>query len=382
VPPGGELDVFLHGDVFFDLVFTGLQAAPLPGTEILASGMGSLPGGIANLAVATARLGLRTALAAGFGDDVYGGWCRQVLAEEGVDLSRSVTVPQHTNVTVSLSLDGDRALITHGHDLPMGADALIGTPPPTRAVVTDLGGRRANQRWWRTAAASGALVFADIGWDPTGAWDESLLESLRLCHAFVPNSAEAMAYTRTATPLEALARIGEVVPLAVVTLGADGAIARDRDTGEEACAGGVPVRHIDPTGAGDVFMSALVYARLAHWPLQRALDFAVLCGALSVTQLGGSLASPGWGDVALWFDAVRGVRECELYERSPSLGERFAFLEGVIPAGPFADVRRAAGTFAAHSDLSEPYPHRPWHDVADAWRARRAPGRARPRRRW
>jgi hypothetical protein len=107
----------------------------------------------------------------------------------------------------------------------------------------------------------------------------------------------------------------------------------------------------------------------------------VLCGALSVTQFGGSLASPGWGDVALWFDAVRGIRECDLYERSPSLGERFSFLEDAIPAGPLADVRRAAGTFVTHSDLAERDPRRPWHDVTDLWRARRASVRRDPVRR-
>lgn len=374
LPPGGGFDVFLHGDVFFDLVFTGLDAPPRPGTEILTSGMGSLPGGIANLAVASARLGLSTALAAGFGDDVYGTWLREVLASEGVDLAGSITVPQHTNVTVSLSLDGDRAMVTHGHDLPVDADTLIGTPPPTRAVITDLGGHRGEQQWWRRAAGSGALVFADIGWDPSGAWDAALLEPLRLCHAFVPNNVEAMAYTRTTTPEAALARLADLVPLAVVTLGPDGAIALDRETGEEAHAAGVPVEAIDPTGAGDVFMSALVHARLQRWPLAEAADFAVLCSALSVTQFGGSLAAPGWGDIRLWFDAVRGARPCTRFPRSDGLAERFAFLDGVIPSGPLADVRRAEGTFAAHADFSERYPRRPWRDVAEAWRARRRSG--------
>ena len=55
---GAPFDVFMTGPLFFDLVFTGLPSAPEPGTEIFTEGMGSLPGGIANLAVATARLGL------------------------------------------------------------------------------------------------------------------------------------------------------------------------------------------------------------------------------------------------------------------------------------------------------------------------------------
>ena len=57
-----EVDVFVQGMVFLDIVFTGLRELPRPGTEVWADGMGSCPGGIANLAVAGSRLGLRTAL--------------------------------------------------------------------------------------------------------------------------------------------------------------------------------------------------------------------------------------------------------------------------------------------------------------------------------
>ncbi|HWG00403.1 MAG TPA: carbohydrate kinase family protein, partial [Trebonia sp.] len=69
------VDLFMHGTVFLDVVFTGLTSLPLRGTEIFASGMGSCPGGIANLAIAASRLGVRTSLSAAFGDDVYGDFC-------------------------------------------------------------------------------------------------------------------------------------------------------------------------------------------------------------------------------------------------------------------------------------------------------------------
>ena len=50
--------------------------------------MGSGPGGVANLAVACSRLGLKTSLAAAFGEDLYGDYCRQTLSiQEGVDLA-------------------------------------------------------------------------------------------------------------------------------------------------------------------------------------------------------------------------------------------------------------------------------------------------------
>ncbi|MEZ5201987.1 MAG: hypothetical protein R2742_12090 [Micropruina glycogenica] len=67
--------------------------------------------------------------------------------------------------------------------------------------------------------AGGALVFADVGCDGTGAWDLCMLDRLagrQLLHA---HDREAMAYTCTSTPEEALERLADLVPCAVVTLG-------------------------------------------------------------------------------------------------------------------------------------------------------------------
>ena len=94
------LDVFMQGTTFFDMVLTGLPSQPVPGTEIHAEGMGSCPGGIANLAIAASRLGLRTGLASTFGDDVYGDFLWRTLEQEGVDLARSQRVADwHSPVT-------------------------------------------------------------------------------------------------------------------------------------------------------------------------------------------------------------------------------------------------------------------------------------------
>lgn len=63
-----------------------------PGHRGLGRRHGFVAGGIANLAVALSRLGLHTGLIAGFGDDGYGQWCRQVLTDqEGIDASMSPT---------------------------------------------------------------------------------------------------------------------------------------------------------------------------------------------------------------------------------------------------------------------------------------------------
>lgn len=348
--PSPPLDVFLSGPMFLDIVFSGLPTPPRPGTEVWAAGMGSLPGGIANLAVATARLGLSTGLATGFGGDVYGRWMWQLLADEGIDLTRAVRLPgQHTSVTASFAYGDDRSMVTHGHDLPMGYDELIGDPPPARAVVIDLDDRRVDERWWRDAARAGALVFADVGWDPQEVWDPARLDALADCHCFLPNAVEAMSYTRTDTPRAAAWALAERVPLAVVTQGAHGALAVDAGTGEEAQVPGLDVDAIDPTGAGDVFLASFVTATLGGLPLEERLRFAALCAALAVQQFGGSLAAPGIGDLHDWWEGV--VRARDTGEVASLTYERHRFLPDFLPSRPEHGARRAEATFALDADL-------------------------------
>ena len=359
-PGAPELDVLIWGTVFLDIIFTGLDALPEDGQEVWADGMGSCPGGIANLAVAARRLGLRTSLAAAFGDDAYGDFCWETLADyEHVDLSRSQRFEGwHSPVTVSMAVNRDRGMVSHGHAPPLGPAELIGTPPPTRAVMVELSEQRplicgSEPTWVQQAQAAGSLVFADVGWDPSGRWSSDVLDQLSVCHGFLPNAGEAMAYTRTHTPHEALYALADHVPLAVVTNGESGALAIDSATGEEAVVPALRVPAMDPTGAGDVFGASIVLGTLAGWPLQQRLAFAALCSSLSVQQFGGSLAAPGWGDIADWWTHRRASGDQSSYHQS--LLRRYAFLDDLVPGIPLGAGRRATATIARHVDV-EGYP--------------------------
>lgn len=265
-PQDPDCDVFLTGTVFLDIIFTGLDSAPVRGTESWARGMGSSPGGVANMATALARLGLHTSLAAAFGDDHYGEYCWDALEQgEGIDLSLSHTVRGwHSPVTVSMAYEGERTMVSHGHEAPPppafappGAPAASPRcPPRSRAAIASLAPGR-SEPWVATAARRGALVFADVGWDETGRWDLDGLTDLEHCQAFLPNAEEAMRYTRTDCPRAAAHALAERVPLAVVTLGAEGAYAVDAATGTTAEVPAIAVEALDPTGAGDVFVAGL-----------------------------------------------------------------------------------------------------------------------------
>ena len=336
------LDLFVPGVVYLDIVFTGLTRLPGPGTEVWAPGMGSSPGGVANLAVAAARLGLHTGLGTALNTDAYGDFCAEVLRiEEGIDLSGSRRLDDgHSPVTVSLAYDRDRSMITHGHPLPLNSDGLVADLPAARAASVSL--TRNRLPWVRRAKEAGTLVFADVGWDASAEWPAEVLEMLDDCHAFLPNAVEAMQYTRTRTPEEALRRLAGLVPLVVITCGTDGVLAFDAERGETVRVAAVPVEALDPTGAGDVFTAGFILGTLQGWPVAQRLAFGNLTAALSVRHFGGSLSAPGWGDIADWWRVVRAS--------SSELAARYGFLDEVIPEGEPRTVRRAGATIARLSD--------------------------------
>lgn len=332
---GGGLDVFLAGTVFMDMIFTGLPGLPPPGTELVTDGLGSAPGGIANIAVAMSRLGLSVGLAAAFGDDMFGAYLWRTLSEqEGVGLDHSRRLPGWpTPVTVSLAYDADRSMVTYHRPMPALPEALVGAPPRARTCFLDLD--RPVPDWAATMRGDGSTVVADVGWDCTETWSTDVLDRLDVVDVFLPNAVEAMAYTRTETPELALSALSERVPVVVVKRGGHGAIAVDSLTGERAEAPALPVTALDATGAGDVFGAAFVYGTLAGWPLLQRLRFSNLCAGLSVRHHSGSLGSPCWGEIAAFGESD---------ELAEDVLRDYAFVVPYIPEAAPATVIRAEPT--------------------------------------
>ncbi|WP_067969173.1 carbohydrate kinase family protein [Nocardiopsis trehalosi] len=345
---GPAIDLALSGTVFFDIVLTGLASPPASGTEVGAEGMGSCPGGVANLAVAASRLGLRTAVAAAFGEDVYGEFAWETLsAQEMVDLSASRRVADwHSPFTVSLAYRGDRSMVTHEHPSPIPPEEMARALPRARAAFVSLSADTDIPEWARQQACDGARIFADVGWDGSQEWSDAVLAQLACCHAFMPNAIEAMSYTRTGSPASALSALSEHVPVAVVTDGPRGALAVDQTTGESAEVEGLVVDAVDTTGAGDVFGAAFIVGTLAGWPLEQRLRFANLSASLSVQHTGGSLSAPGWADIAAWWGSVHAGHD----EAARTLARDYGFLTDLVPLPwlPTAQ-RRASATIGLRS---------------------------------
>ncbi|WP_344243103.1 carbohydrate kinase family protein, partial [Microlunatus panaciterrae] len=311
--PTPPVDAFLTGMVFMDMIFSGLPSSPTPGTELWTEGLGSAPGGMANMAVAMSRLGLHVSLAAPFGGDWFGDFLWETLADqEEIDLSRSRQFDDWpTPVTVSLSHGGDRSMITYERPMPEPLETLALNPPQSRSCFVEVG--TSAPGWLRQMKRDGALVFGDTAWDPTGTWSPAVLDSLVDVDVFLPNATEAMAYTRTTSPEAAVERLMDFVQTAVVKTGADGVLAADRSTGTILFEPAIQVDAVDATGAGDVFAGAFVFATLTGWSLADRLRFANLCAGLSVRNVSGSFGSPCWHEIGEW-SMTQGPEVLDRYE--------------------------------------------------------------------
>ncbi|MGP3926922.1 carbohydrate kinase family protein, partial [Streptomyces sp. 8N616] len=233
--------------------------------------------------------------------------------------------------------EGERTMVSHGHEAPP-PDPASDCPPPSRACVASLAPGR-QEDWITSAAGRGSRIFADVGWDDTGRWELSALADLGRCEAFLPNAEEAMRYTRTDSPRAAARALADKVPLAVVTLGAEGAYAVDGGTGETAAVPAIAVEALDTTGAGDVFMAGFVTGTLAGWPLADRLAFAGLTAALSVQEFGGSLSAPGWVEIAAWWQHAKS------YDDQVAALRHYGFLDDLLPAAARPlPLRRAVPT--------------------------------------
>jgi sugar/nucleoside kinase (ribokinase family) len=329
-----RVDVQLAGTVFLDMVFTGLAGPPLPGRELKTTTLGISPGGSANLAVALRRLGLSVRLDAAFAEDAYGDFLWRDLEAEGVDLAGSRRFPEWvTPVTVSLVYGNDRSMVTF--ERPQPEPVLGFLEPghsPARSLLAWLGPD--GPSWLEAVRARGTTVFAEVGWDQSERWADGDLDGLAWTDVFLPNCDEAMAYTRARSPEGAAQQLAERVPLVVVKCGASGAIACRADPAEMVREPAIEVEAIDPTGAGDVFDAAFIYASLAGWTVTEALRFGNLCAGLSVRHHGGSLSAPCWAEIAGWIQA------------DGDAAGRYAFLQphlGRAAPGPLP--RRARPTF-------------------------------------
>lgn len=263
------VDLACAEPAFLDLTLTGLDALPAPGEERLAEDFLRSPGGGAITAVGAARLGLSSALVSPLGDDGVGMLLRALLAEDGVRWEGRLV--DRSPVTVIMPANGDRAMATFDPGEGVTAQELAAVE--ARAVVLSIPRL--------PLAPAGARVYVTVGdVDARALAGGELPAELANARALLVNAREAKLLTGLPDPEAAAAALAERTPVAIVTLGAEGAVAAGAEGPVRVP--GVAFEAVDTTGAGDLFAAAYVWAD--HWgaPLHERLRWSVLYASLSV----------------------------------------------------------------------------------------------------
>jgi sugar/nucleoside kinase (ribokinase family) len=263
------VDVACVGSPFLDLIFRGLAAIPGPGEEQLARELVIVPGAIANVAYALNRLGLDAVVCAPIGRDPAGRLLGELMADAGVRwVGRSA---ESTPVSVALPVDGDRAFVTAGPPPSVDVEALAELAP--RAVVVDLPSVN--------LLPPMPIVYAVVGDPEVNVLAGNLPRSLRALRALILNDREARGLTGLDDTDAAAAHLAALGATVVVTCGRSGALATEPD-GRVLRVDAPVVEVVDPTGAGDLFTAAYVWADLAGRSLDDRLALASAYASMSL----------------------------------------------------------------------------------------------------
>jgi fructokinase len=265
------------------------------------------PGGApANVAVAAARLGVRSAFIGKVGDEAFGHHLAAVLDREGVDISGMrydaeartamafIAMPDenhyemvfYRNPGADMRLRADEldeGLLRQARVFHFGSISLIQEPS-----------RSATLRALAIARETGALISFDVNYR-SDLWARE--EAYARVMATIPhvdllkiNEVEADILGGTGD-LDAVARslLAQGPTLCVITLGPEGSYVRVADGGEHVPA--FKVDTVDATGCGDAFIAALLCQLLSAPDWRDQLTTARMRAALRYANAAGALTS-------------------------------------------------------------------------------------------
>ncbi|MFD5781463.1 carbohydrate kinase family protein [Streptomyces sp. NPDC126933] len=291
---GGALLVI--GDVVTDVV--ARYRTPLAHGTDTAAEIRTLPGGAgANAACWAARTGCADVrLLARVGTDAHG-WHEERLRQAGVRAHLVVDDRAPTATVICLvDASAERTLLTDS-----GASLCLSPADWSPSLLDGVARLHlsgylffsdASRRLAVTALRSARERGVPVSVDPASAGflkelgTDRFLAAVQGVETLLPNADEAGLLTGLTDTADAAAELSRRVPVAVVTLGARGALVAEAGA-VRARVPPVPARAVDSTGAGDAFTGAFLAARLAGADAVAAAVEGCRAGARAVTVTGG-----------------------------------------------------------------------------------------------
>ncbi len=320
-----------------DVITIGRSSVDLYGEQVggrledMASFKKYVGGSPTNMAVGTARLGLRPGLITRVGDEPMGRFIREQLDAEGVDVRGVVTDPERLTALVLLGIRDERRfplifyrencadMALSEDDIDPGLVAEAGCVTVTGTHLSHPRTEAAVLKALRLARDNGARTALDVDYRPNlwglaghDAGDERFIASdavtaklqatLPLFDLIVGTEEEFHIAGGSTDTVEALRAVRGLTDATLVCKrGPMGAAAFDGsipDGLDEGLSGpGFPIEVFNVLGAGDGFMSGLLRGWLRDEPWPTALKYANACGAFAVSRHGCAPAYPSWEEL-------------------------------------------------------------------------------------
>ena len=333
-----------------DLITIGRSSVDLYGAQIggRLEDMGSfdkyIGGSPTNIACGTSRLGLRSAVITGVGDEHMGRFIIEQLHREGVETSGVKIDPDRLTALVLLGIRDEEQfpLIFYREncaDMGLCEDDIDPNFIRSARAVVATGTHLSNPqveaatiKALNIARDEGLQTALDIDYRPnlwgvaghgdgesrfveSDAVTQKLQSTLHLFDLIVGTEEEFHIAGGSTNTIEALRALrGVSAATLVCKRGAAGAVAFTGDIPDSLDEGeagpGFPIEVFNVLGAGDGFMSGLLKGWLdgETWPV--ALKYANACGAFAVSRHGCTPAYPSWEELQFFFK--RGIKRPDL----------------------------------------------------------------------
>jgi 5-dehydro-2-deoxygluconokinase len=325
-----------------DVITIGRSSVDLYGAQVggrledMASFSKAVGGCPTNIAIGTARLGLKSGLITRVGDEHMGRFIREQCTREGVDVEGVRTDPVRLTALVLLGIRDEKSfpLIFYRDNcadsaLDEGDIDLHYIESAKAVLVSGTHFARANtaaaqRKAMRIARAAGRKVVFDIDYRPNlwglaghGAGEEryiksgevtkSLSDILPQCDLIVGTEEEMMIAGGADDPLAALKAVRALSHATLVLKrGPMGCVVFPDaipDSLEEGVKGpGFPVEVFNVLGAGDAFMSGFLRGWLRDEPLETCCAYANANGAFAVSRLLCSAEYPTWAELSRFLE--------------------------------------------------------------------------------
>lgn len=265
-----KLDVITFGEVLWDIYEDPKTRGPgEPIGRVLRRELGGAP---ANVAVALARLGKKSGVVGGVGQDAFGDALLALLSKERVETTFLLRYPARTGLTfITRDKDGEPKFLFYRNktaDMAMRARDVTAAMGGARWVLSGTstlvkkGLAKATFRWLEEAKARKASVAVDLNvrshlWESKRAMKRAIAELL--LHAqLVKASRDDL------DALGGLTWLRKTAPGATLILTSGGGPARAIGAHGDVEARTKKAPCVDATGAGDAFLAGVLATLLTH----------------------------------------------------------------------------------------------------------------------